>query len=246
MIDREMQMRAADGNTGAAFMCPDGPGPWPGVLYYTDIVGIRDACRQSVRRLADAGYAVFMPNIFYRTGKPPMFQSRPDFTEERTQKRLAEIAGPLTPDAIERDGSAYVDTLLAQKEVRKSSIGVVGYCFSGAMALRTAAARPDKVAAAASFHGGRLFTDTPSSPHLVLPRVKAALYFGHAVEDRSMPREAIDHLNAALKNWGGKYESEVYDGARHGWTTLDSPVFNQPQADKAFGKLTALLAGSLR
>ena len=246
MIEQDIQVPAADGNADAVLLHPDGPGPWPGVLLYTDIFGIRDAYRQSARRLAGEGYAVLMPNVFYRTGKPPMFSFRPNFSEERTTKRIAEMSGPLTPEAMGRDASAYVDFLAAQEGVRQGPIGVVGYCFTGSMAVRTAAVRPDKIAAAASFHGGGLFTDKPTSPHLLLPRVKARLYFGHAIQDRSMPQEAINHLNDALKAWGGKYESEVYDGAYHAWTTLDAPVYNQPQADRAFAKLTALLAQTLK
>jgi carboxymethylenebutenolidase len=242
MIEQDIRIRAADADTDAVFVRPDGSGPWPGVLLYTDIVGIRDAYRQSARRLAGEGYSVLMPHVFYRTGKLPVFSSRPDFNDERTRQRLAEISGPLTPEAMERDASAYMDILSAQDSVRPGAVGVVGYCFTGAMALRTAAARADKIAAAASFHGGGLFTVKPTSPHLVLPRVKARLYFGHAVEDRSMPQEAITQLDNALKAWGGKYESEVYEGARHGWTTLDASVYNPPQADRAFAKLTALLA----
>lgn len=125
-------------------------------------------------------------------------------------------------------------------------MGVVGYCFSGGMALRTAAARPEKIAAAASFHGGRLYTDSMSSPHLALPRVKARLYFGHAVDDRTMPAEAIAKLDQALQEWGGNYESEVYEGAYHSWTVPDSPVYNQPQAERAYGKLKELLASTLK
>src|SRR5579864_4666712 len=241
MNEQDIQIRAADGVTDAVFLHPDGGGPCPGVLFYTDIGGIRDACRQSARRLADAGYAVLMPNVFYSTGRPPILSFRLNFAEERSRKRYAELTGPLTPEAMERDASAYVDELAARKEVRQGAMAVVGYCFTGAMAVRTAAARPDKIAVAASFHGGGLFTDKPHSPHLVLPRVKSRLYFGHAMEDRSMPQEAVNHLNESLKAWGGKYESEVYDGAHHGWTTLDSAAYNQPQAERAFMKLTLLL-----
>jgi carboxymethylenebutenolidase len=112
--------------------------------------------------------------------------------------------------------------------------------------MRVAAARPDKIAAAASFHGGGLFTDTPASPHRLLPRIQAELYFGHAVEDRGMPEEAIKKFEQALAEWGGTFESETYEGARHGWTVLDSPVYNEPQAERAFRKLTALLGRTLR
>lgn len=124
-------------------------------------------------------------------------------------------------------------------------MGVVGFCFTGALAMRIAAARPDRIGAVASFHGGRLFVEGPASPHLLLPRIRARLYFGHAVEDRGMPPEAVEKFNQALAGWGGRYESEVYAGAHHGWTVPDSPVYNQPQAERAFEKLTELLAETL-
>jgi carboxymethylenebutenolidase len=112
--------------------------------------------------------------------------------------------------------------------------------------MRTAAVMADKVAAVASFHGGGLYSDEPTSPHLVLPRIKARLYFGHASNDRSMPTEAIEKFDRALAAWGGKYESEVYEGAMHGWTVPDAPVYNQAQAERAFGKLTGLFAATLK
>ncbi len=129
--------------------------------------------------------------------------------------------------------------------MKKGPLGVVGLCFSGAVALRMAAARPDKIAACASFHGGRLYTDAPSSPHLLLPRIKARLYFGHAANDKSMPQAAIDNFNHALDGWGGKYESEVYDSAYHGWTVVDSPVYNPAQAERAFQAWKRLFAETL-
>ena len=105
--------------------------------------------------------------------------------------------------------------------------------------------RPDKIAAAASFHGGGLASEKPDSPHLALAFIKARLYFGHAVNDKSMPAEAIERLNHALEAWGGRYESEVYEGAYHSWTIPDSPVYNQPQANRAFEKLTQRFAETL-
>ncbi len=175
-----------------------------------------------------------------------MFDFIPKMGDERTMKRFGALAAPLTPTAMERDASSYVDFLAAENVVRAGAMGVVGYCFTGGMAMRTAAMRPEKIAAAASFHGGGLFTDAPTSPHLVLARIKAQLYFGHAINDTSMPKEAIEKLDGALVAWGGKYESEVYEGAYHGWTTSDAPVYNQPQADRAFEKLTELFARTLK
>jgi len=241
MIEKQIEIPTKDGTADGIFFLPEGEGPWPGILYLTDIGGIRPSYREKALRLAERGYAVLMPNVFYRTGKPPLFDFKPSPGDERSTKRFAELSGPLTPEAMESDASSYVDRLATYDSVAGGPMGVVGHCFTGAMALRTAAARAHKIRAAASFHGGGLYRDAPTSPHLVLPRVEARLYFGHAVQDRSMPQEAIEQLNRVLLAWGGKYESEVYDGAYHGWTTPDSPVYNQPQAERAFDKLVELM-----
>jgi carboxymethylenebutenolidase len=246
MIEEEIVIRAHDGTADAVLYRHEDGIPRPGVIHLTDIGGIRESHRKMARRLAGEGYTVLMPNVFYRTGRPPLIDSEARAEQERMKMRLSELMGPLTPEAMERDAGDYVDFLAAQSSVREGPMGVVGYCFTGAMAMRTAAARAERIAAAASFHGGGLYSDAPTSPHLILPRIKARLYFGHAVEDRSMPAEAIEKFNQALKDWGGRYESEVYEGAYHSWTVLDSPVYNQPQAERAWQKLTELLADELK
>ncbi len=117
--------------------------------------------------------------------------------------------------------------------------------FLRANGVARRALRPDQIAAGACFHGVGLYTDALASPHLLLPRVKAHLYFGHGIEDRSMPQEAIDKLNRALAAWGGNYESEVYD-AHHGWTVPDNPAYNEPLAERAYKKLTDLFNATLK
>jgi carboxymethylenebutenolidase len=249
VIEEEVEIRATDGTPEGVLFRPEGESRSPGVIFLTDIGGIRPAARDMARRLAAEGYCVLLPNVFYRNGRPPLWDFPRRLGEERTMKRIAELSGPVTPDAMERDASDYVDFLSGQDSVSEGMMGVVGHCFTGAMALRAAAARSDRIAAAASFHGGRLFTDDATSPHLVLPRVKARLYFAHAVEDNTMPKEAIEKFNRALEAWGAggnRYESEVYDGAHHGWTAPDSPVYNESQADRAFKKLTGLFAETLK
>ncbi|HEU4988482.1 MAG TPA: dienelactone hydrolase family protein [Gemmatimonadaceae bacterium] len=220
--------------------------PRPGIIQLTDIHGLRPAARDMARRLAEEGYTVLLPNVFYRTRKPPMFDFPANFAEERTKQRFAELVGPLTPEAMAADGASYVKFLRAGMRVAPGPMGVVGYCFTGQMALRIAAARPDDIAAMASFHGGGLHTDTPQSPDLELPKVKAQLHFGHAFEDRSMPADAIAKLDHSLAAWGGRYESLVYDQARHGWTVPDSAAYNRDEAERAYGNLMALLARTLR
>lgn len=245
MIEEHVEVRTQDGMPEAVLYRHEDGERRPGIVYYTDIGGIRPASLGMAGRLAEKGYTVLVPNVFYRTGRPPLWEFKPTPGDERMMKRVAELGGPLTPEAMERDASSYVDFLALRDFVREGPMAVVGYCFTGAMAMRTAAARSDRIAAAASFHGGKLFTDAPTSPHLVLPRVKAQLYFGHAVQDKTMPQEAIEQLDRALQAWGGRYESEVYEGAYHSWTVPDSPVYNQPHAERAFEKLTSLMAGTL-
>jgi carboxymethylenebutenolidase len=246
MTEQDLQLAMPGGTSDAVLFTPDSIPALPGILHLPDIGSIREATRDMARRLAAEGYVVLLPNIFYRTGRPPVFDFPRNWADERTKKRFAELVTPLTPEAQQQDFAAYIDHLLAQPGVRPGSVGVVGYCFGGALSLGAAATRPQEVVAAASFHGGGLYKqDDPTSPHLVLPQVSARLYFGHAVQDNSMPAEAIEQFDRALAAWDGPYESEVYQGAHHGWTVADNPAFNPPQAEHAFQKLTELFAATL-
>jgi carboxymethylenebutenolidase len=243
--EEKTAIAGADGAADGCVFRPETGGPHPGVLHLTDIGGIRPAHRDMGRRLAAAGYVVLMPNVFYRTRVPPMFEPEMKAGEDAWRARFAELVGPLTPEAQERDAAAYVDDLGRREDVREGAMGVVGYCFTGPFVMRVAAAGAGRISAAASFHGGGLWTDASASPHLVLPRVSARLYFAHAIEDRSMPPEAIANLEAALAAWGGHWESEVYEGARHGWTASNSAVYDEAQANRAFTKLTDLFRETL-
>jgi carboxymethylenebutenolidase len=245
MPELKLDVAGADGAAAGFLYTPAGEGPWPGVLFLTDIFGIRAGNQQMAQRVADAGYAVLMPNIFYRTDPLPIMPpGEPDTKNPEVLRRLSHLMGALGAGQMARDGAAYAEFLLALPQVSAVKIAVVGYCFTGAFALRTAAAVPDKIAAAASFHGGRLVTDAPDSPHTLLPDVKAELYFGHAKEDQSMPVDAIEKLGDALKGWGGDYQSELYD-AHHGWCVPGRPVFNPAQAERHYTKLFDLLRRTL-
>jgi carboxymethylenebutenolidase len=245
MITENVDLPSPDGTVDALLVRPDGPDARPGVINLTDGLGFRPAFADQSKRISEHGYVVLTPNIFYRTTKPPVFPFEPDFASEQTAKRFAELKAPLTPDAMARDASAYVDFLAAQSRVSLGPMGVVGFCFAGQFALHVAAARPDRIGAAASFHGGGLFTDSDQSPHLVLPKVKARLYFGHAMNDRGMPPEAIAKLEDALEAWGGEYESETYEGALHGWMIPGGRVYQPAQSERGFAKLIELFDETL-
>ncbi len=246
MKEQDLQLQMPGGTADAILFTPDSPRSLPAVLHIPDIGSIRETHRKMARRLAEEGFVVLMPNPFYRTSPPPVFSFERKPGDPRVPERMKELISPLTPQAQEQDMGAYIDFLASQQPVQADKLGVVGYCIGGGYALRTAAVRPDKIRVMASFHGGGLYKAIePGSPHLVLPHVKARLYFGHADQDQSMTAEDIAHFEEALKNWGGKYESETYAGARHGWTVPDSPAYNEPAAERANKKLTELFKAAL-
>jgi len=246
MPECKLEIAGADGTAEGFLHTPQGAGPWPGVLYLTDVWGIRPANQTMAERVADQGYAVLMPNIFYRTDALPIMPpGEPDTRDPATLRRLSHLLAAVDADQMRRDSATYAEYLLALPQVVGPKIAVVGYCFTGQFALRAAAAGPEFVAAAASFHGGHLVTEAQDSPHTELPRVKAELYFGHAVEDQSMPPSAIAKLDDALKGWGGVYQSELYEGARHGWSVPGRPVYDQAASERHYAKLFDLLKRTL-
>jgi len=247
MKEQDLKLAMPDGATDAVLYTSDDGTPLPGVLFVPDIGSIRDTMRQMARRLADEGYTVLMPNPFYRTSSVPVFSFPRKPGDPATMKRIGELIGPLAPDALDADLAVYLDYLSSQPTTTQAGVGVVGFCIGGLITFRAAAVRPEKVAVAASFHGGGLYkAGDPGSPHLGLPKIKGRLYFGHAVEDNSMNTEAITELVKSLQEWGRRYESEMYQGAHHGWTVADNPNYNQPQAERAYAKLTELFRGALQ
>ena len=224
---------------------PDNVADFPGIVFLTDIWGVRPANIGMAKRLAEKGFAVLLPNAFHRYGRNAPNGFEPAGEEER-DKTLGALFRTLTPSQMESDGAIYADFLLAQTGVKKAKLGVVGHCFTGAMAIRIAAAVPDKIAAAASFHGGWLATDSPDSPHLLLPRISARLYFAHADQDSMMPADEIERLESALRDWHGAFQSELYAGAQHGWTVPGRDVYNELQAERAFEREVELFDATLK
>ena len=245
MMNEQVEIRTKDGIADAVLTRSDGDEKRPGILVLTDIMGYRPAYADIANHIAGHGYVVLTPNIFFRSGKPPIFEFPVDWEKESVTKRRKEITTALTNEAALRDGSEYFDFLAAQDGVASGPMGVVGFCYTGRIALQLAATRPDVVGAAASFHGGGLLTDDATSPHWLLPKVKARLYFGHATNVGSMPAEAIDRFESALGDWGGEYQSETYP-AGHGWMIAGRPVHDPEQADRGFKKLIELFDETLK
>lgn len=239
MLETKVDIKTHDGVADGYLYQPDAAGTWPAVIMYTDIWGVRPTFQDMAKRLAVDGYVVLLPNIYYRTRHMPVLKEKPSFAEPNGRAQLMALKETLTPDRVERDAIAYVDFLGVQQSVGGTKMGTAGYCMAGALALRTAAARPDRIAAMASIHSGHLATDTPDSPHLLLPKVKARLYFAHASDDSSCPPEMIRKLVAACDKASLNYESELYRG-RHGFAVEDHEVYDPPSAAKHWQKLLAL------
>ena len=245
MIEKQVEVKTPDGVADCELFYPSESGAWPGVIMYPDIGGLRPVFREMARRLASEGFVVLVPNPFYRVSRVPVYRDPFKFGDEQMTARMGEVRPSVTASGTERDAHAFVDFLGRQKQL-KGKIGAVGYCMGGVMAVRTAAAEPDKIAAAASFHAGQLASAEPDSPHTLAPQIKARLYFGFAIEDRTMPPEAVEKLKSALNAAGVRYEGETYAGGRHGWCVKDHSVYHEAQAEHAWHHLVSLFKETLQ
>jgi carboxymethylenebutenolidase len=254
VVETNVDIKTPDGTCDAAFIHPKG-GSHAGVLLWPDAFGLRPWTREMGKRLAAEGYSVLVPNPFYRVSKAPFtdastfnFQNQADMAKLRPL-----MASVNAPGAAEKDAIAYVAFLDAQKEVNKSKkIGTQGYCMGGPLIMKTAATVPNRIGAAASFHGGGLVTANPDSPHLLAPKIKARMYVGIATSDDMTQPDAKDKLKEAFAAAKVNAIVEVYPGTQHGWCMKDMPnqangmpIYNQADAEKAWGKLLALYKAAL-
>ena len=246
VIETDVQIKTADGVCDAVFFHPQGKGTWPAVLIWTDILGLRPAFRDMGRRLAGDGYAVLVPNPFYRVRKAPVLTGAFDFNNPADRAKLGELTAPNTVDAVTRDAGAYVAWIDAQPQVnKKAKIGTAGFCMGGALTMRTAALRPDRVGAGCSFHGGNgLVTDKPDSPHLLVPKIKASYHFGAAQNDDQQAPTVKVKLKEAFDAAKTPVTVEVYS-APHGWMVPDSQVYNKDQAERGWTAMLALYKKTL-
>lgn len=236
MVERTVEITTPDGVADGHFYTPAESGAWPSVIMLTDVFGSRPQTQAMASRLAQDGFAVLLANPYYRMGKDVEAPKRsdPDFMQ-----KLGPFLAHVSPDRVRTDVRTYMDWLEAQPQTRGAIHGIVGYCMSGSQALRSAADFPDRIVAAASFHGAGLATDAPDSPHTRLGEIKAAVLIGHAVDDATMPAAAIARLDEALAATSLDYESETYPAA-HGWCVPGMPAYNEAVADEAWSKMVAL------
>ena len=245
VVGSDVEITTPDGVADAYFVYPD-QGKHPAVLIWPDILGLRLAFRGMATRLAESGYAVLVVNPFYRNARAPVVPEGASFQDPETRGKVLPYARRLSARTHFTDASAFITFLDLQPAVdTQRKAATMGYCMGGPMVMRTAAAEPDRIGVGASFHGGGLVTAKSDSPHLLIPGMKAEFLIAVAENDDQREPETKDILSQAFTASGIKSEIEVYEGAMHGWCPRDSRVYNHPQAEKAWGRLLAMLQRTL-
>ena len=241
----DVQIPTTDGRSKGSLHLPEKPGRWPAVLVFPDAGGLRETFAQLGDRLAELGYVTLIPDTYYRAGDWAPFDVATLFTDNAALARMGKIASELTPERVISDAAAYADFLLARPEVRGTEIGTVGYCLGGWMSLTAAGGLGERVAAAASFHGGRIaVADDVTSPHLAADRIRASVYVAGAQDDRSFTAEQAELLAAALSGAGVAHTIEFYP-AHHGFAIPDNPTYDQSAADRHWAALDHLYGSTL-
>jgi len=239
MTHTTIQIDTQDGVCPTHLFQPDGDGPWPGVLFYMDGIGIRPALFDMGERMASAGYFVMLPDLFYRIG-PTSFDAKTLFTDPVSREYFMKQVRPTASIAnIMRDTSAFLAHLEAQPAVRTGAIGVTGYCMGGQLSFAAAGHFPERVAASASYHPSGLATDAPDSPHLLALRIRARVYVGGAMQDPGFDDAQKERLERALTDAGVEHTIETYH-ARHGWVPADTPVHDPAEAERHWETLLGL------
>ncbi|WP_300007988.1 dienelactone hydrolase family protein [Pseudonocardia sp.] len=245
MTSIDVVVPTPEGECAASLHTPDGSGPWPAVILYPDAGGVREVLRAMADRLASSGYAGLLPDVYHRTPGWAPFDTGSVFDDPDERARLMGMVRGVTAAMYRSDADAFLDFLSARPEVAGEAVGTTGYCMGGRASLIVAAHRPDRVAAAASFHGGGLGSDTdPDSPHLRAGAIRATVYVAGATDDGSFDDAQRDRLAAALADGGVQHTIETYPAA-HGFAVPDNPTFDEAAAERHWAALTALYAEAL-
>lgn len=245
MPTRRFDVTTEDGVLDLYLHTSAASGSWPLVIIYMDAFGIRPALAGMANRLASAGYTVALPNLYYRHGSFAPFDGKAVIAEGPERDRFRSMIASLDHGMVMRDTARVLDALEGEPSIRGRSLATVGYCMGGGYALSAAGTFPERVVAAASFHGGSLATDKADSPHRLAPAMRASVYVGAADGDPTFPPEQADRLRAAFEQAGVRFVMETYDGARHGFAVTGHLAYHEEASERHWRVLTRLLAEAL-
>lgn len=238
------QIPTPDGRCPVMLAVPEGDGPWPGVVMYPDAGGARPAIAGMASRLAGLGYAVLVPDVYYREGDWAPFDMAGVFADEAERRRLFAMMKAVTPSVMESDARVFSDYLAGRPEVAGERFGLTGYCMGGRTSLVVAGRVAHRVAAALSFHGGGLVSDDPDSPHLLADRIEAAVYIGAAENDPTYTPAQSEILDSALTAAGVEHVIEWYPAA-HGFAVPDNAPYDPAAAERHWQATEDFLAAHL-
>jgi carboxymethylenebutenolidase len=234
-----------DGNCSVTLATPEGTGPWPGVVMYPDAGSRRPVFDEMAEKLAGYGYAVLVPDVYYRAGEYAPFDLNTAFSDPDERTRVMSMMKAVTPELMAADASAFFDYLESRPEVSGTAFGTTGYCMGGRTSLVVAGRVPDRVAAAMSFHGGGLATDDPGSPHLLADQIQAAVYVGGAENDASFTPESAETLDKALTAADVEHTIEWY-AAAHGFAVADHhSVYDTDAAERHWKAMQSFFGSKL-
>jgi carboxymethylenebutenolidase len=247
MAREAINLLTDDGECPTSVFTPtEGSGPWPGVIFFMDGLGIRPALFDMAQRLADAGFVVLLPNLFHRFGPHEPLDVPAVFASGSVMAKVGPRMASTDNVRAAQDSAVFLDFLLARDDVSGTKVGTTGYCMGGGISLTVAGTHPDRIAAAASFHGGSLATDADTSPHLLAEKIQARVYVGAADNDASYPPEMAGRLIEALMAGSVEHRHDLYVGAAHGWTMTDFPVYHANAAERHWTELVGLFSQTLR
>lgn len=242
---QEIDIPTRDGEADGYFVRPTS-GNYPGVLIWTDILGMRASFRQIADRLAQSGYTVLVVNPYYRVARGAVVPEGSDFTQAGIPDIVVPLAMSLSSNTCLRDGQDFIAFLDQQPGVdTKKKIAVTGYCMTGSYPLRLAADIPERIGACASFHGNDMVTDSEDSPHLIIEPIQAGMLIVIAENDDEALPENKTLLREACNNAKVEAEIEIYADTLHGFCPPDSSVHHADQAEKAWQRQLALFEKQL-
>lgn len=242
----------ADGTMDAYAAWPDGQGPFPLVIMFMDIWGLREELFGLARNVAEQGYYCVLPNLFYRKGRIRYERRNADgrtvsfdTLPEDLKTEMLGLARGLTRQMIETDVTAIFDYVRGQP-VSGGPAGTVGFCLGGRIAFFAAQSFPDRIRAVSSLHGTLLVTDAPDSPHRLIDRMKGGVYCGHGELDRASAPEIVAALDTAFKGRDVTYRSSLHRGAHHGYSMPDRDVHDAAATAIDWRETFALFARQLK
>ena len=243
MYEKDVIVTTKYGQMPTFAACPEGPGEYPGIIFYMDAPGIREELRNMARRIARHGYFCLLPDMYYRLGSLRFDVHRRD---DSMMPCILAARNSLTNAKVMDDTGGLLGFLDAQDKAKPGPVGCLGYCMSGQHITNAAAYYPHRIASAASLYGVGIITDKEDSPHLLLDRIKGELYYAFAETDRAVPPHIPGELTGLLDKHGVKHETKVFPGTEHGFAVPERAVYNTLAAEETWEKMFALWDRTLK